>query len=210
MGVTHAPICGTHLCGDGICGQWLTTWDPSKLLLNGRGFAAGWFPEEVTGVTLGRPKLILRAGAVGVITDSQLPVGRPLLTLKARPFTLPPAIVLSLDKPRLFLRARALGLSLSSSLVLGRPLLILRGGEVAHAGRPGLVPTVIEGRPLVPTAGGIGALTPTAPETRILVPTVPEDPRTLVPTAVEAGDLVPTTPVEDDGDLLVPTQVEVR
>jgi hypothetical protein len=174
MGIVRTPICGTHLCGDGtVCGRWEAQHGRAKLLLNGRGFAAGWVPDGVVGVTLGRPKLFLRGRSFTMAVDTTLVFGRSVLTLKGRPFVISPLLRVLLGRGVLYLRGRPVAVSLSSTLTFGKPRLILQGRPLLRAGKAGLIPTVPESRTLTPSAfdpDAVAVLTPSVSETGLLTP----------------------------------------
>jgi hypothetical protein len=168
------PICGVPICGDGtLCGGWANRFDPEHgtLYLKGAAIQAGWAPDGVTAVVLGRPKLTLQPGAVAVQSATAPLVGRGVLTLKGRPFTLGGFLRLPLAKPRLTLLGRAFEMRLSASLAFGTPKLLLGGGALKRVGRPGLIPTAPETITLTPSTPQAGLLTPSPVESELLVPT---------------------------------------
>lgn len=199
MGAVYPAICGQVLCGQTLCGTWRTTWDRPTVVLKPRTFSITITEGPVIILTVNRPVLFLNARSFTKQTDNTLTFGKPLLLLNAKPFVIQPFLGLAFNKARLYLRGQTYLLGLSSTLLFNRPVLTLLGGRLARVGRAGLIPTTPESRPLQPSAPGAATLVPAALESR-----------TLVASATGTQPLQPTDVVEDDGDLLVPTEVAVR
>jgi hypothetical protein len=174
VGVTHTPICGQFLCGDGtLCGAWSASFGRPVERLDIFAFAFSNIPSGVTGVALGKPKLFLNARHAGITTDTGPSFQKPKLILSGKPFVFPPQIRLFPGRPRLILNCKLLLLGKSQSVSLARPKLVLNGGEFG-AGTPGLLPSQPQSVTLAPTVIQAGQLTPSPAQAGPLTPTTPE------------------------------------